>query len=68
MVRQGYIGMLRSFVTAQRDHVRREEESFFPAAERILDETDWARLDKEVPAIASCRSAAPSGRQIGDPP
>ena len=51
MIRQGYVGMLRSFVIAQRDHVRREEESFFPAAERILDETDWAKLDKEVPAM-----------------
>ena len=51
MARQGYVGMLRSFVAAQRDHVRREEESFFPAAERILDETDWAKLDKEVPAM-----------------
>ena len=51
VARQGYVGMLRSFVAAQRDHVRREEESFFPAAERILDEADWAKLDREVPAM-----------------
>ena len=48
MARQGYVGLMRSFVAAQRDHVRREETGFFPAADRILDEADWAELDREV--------------------
>src|SRR5215475_9922485 len=51
MASQGYVGMLRSFVAAQRSHVRKEEESFFPAAERILDEADWVKLESEVPAM-----------------
>ncbi len=49
---QGYAGLLRSFLVAQRDHVRREEADFFPAAECLLDETDWAELDRQASAMA----------------
>jgi hemerythrin-like domain-containing protein len=48
MARQGYIGLLGSFVAALRDHIRKEEESFFPAAEQILDATDWTEVDRQV--------------------
>ncbi len=51
MARQGYAGLLRSFAAAQRDHIRREEETFFPAAKRVLDEVGWAELEREMPAM-----------------
>jgi hemerythrin-like domain-containing protein len=51
MAWQGYIGVLSSFVAAQRNHIRKEEEGFFPAAERILDATDWAELDRQVSGL-----------------
>jgi hemerythrin-like domain-containing protein len=48
MARQSYIDLLRSFVAAQRDHIRKEEVSFFPSAERILDAPDWVTLDRQA--------------------
>ena len=52
MARQGYVGLLFDFVVALRDHIRREEAGFFPAAERSLDATDWAELEREEPDIS----------------
>src|SRR6516162_4323577 len=64
MARQGYVGMLRSFVIAQRDHVRREEESFFPAAERAFSMKQTGRSSTRrsrrwwIPYLTTGRSGA----------
>ncbi len=48
MARQGYIRLLESFVAAQREHMRKEEESFFTAAGEVLDAKDWAELEEQL--------------------
>ncbi len=57
LARQGYVGLLSSFIAAQRHHIRKEEAGFFPAAERALDAADWAELDGEVPELKDPLSA-----------
>ncbi len=48
MSRESYVELLRAFVAAQREHVQKEESSFFPAAERVLDAADWQRLNERA--------------------
>ena len=52
MARQGYVGLLFDFVGGLRDHIRKEEAGFFQAAERSLDASDWAELEREEPDIS----------------
>jgi len=52
MPRDRFAGLVRRFLDAQRDHVRREEALFYPAAERALGPADWAELDRAVSAVA----------------
>ena len=59
MPRRDYIRLLSSFVAAQRDHIRKEEASFFPAAERILDASDWAEVESKVADLIDPLSADP---------
>jgi len=47
MAQRDYIDLLGSFVAAQRDHIRKEEATFFPSADRILDAGDWAELERD---------------------
>jgi hemerythrin-like domain-containing protein len=35
----------RSFIDAEREHMRMEEELFFPLAARVLDEKDWKAIE-----------------------
>ena len=46
MAQRDYFDLLSSFVAAQRDHIRKEEATFFPSADRILDAADWAEVEK----------------------
>jgi hemerythrin-like domain-containing protein len=48
MPRQTYIELLTDFAAKLRQHIRMEEEAFFPAAAQSLDGTDWAALDSEA--------------------
>ena len=64
MARQSYIDLLSSFVAAQRDHVRKEESTFFPAAERILDAADWTGLDRQVADMTDPLAGDPVERRF----
>jgi hemerythrin-like domain-containing protein len=46
-----YGDLARKFVAAQRDHIRREDQQFFPAAERGLAPSDWADLDRSSSSL-----------------
>jgi hemerythrin-like domain-containing protein len=48
MAQRDYFDLLSSFVTAQREHIRKEEAIFFPSADRILDAGDWAELESDL--------------------
>ena len=49
--RDWFVGLARKFLEAQRDHIRREDSEFFPAAERMLGTADWADLDKSASSL-----------------
>ena len=49
--RAWFAGLARQFLSAQREHIRREDTQFFPAAERLLGPTDWADLDKAAASL-----------------
>jgi hemerythrin-like domain-containing protein len=51
MAKEAYLDLLRHFLVEQRDHIRREETGFLPAAERILDERDLLELDGAPPPL-----------------
>lgn len=46
--RNAVVGAARSFVDAERKHMRMEEERFFPLALRKLDAGDWAAIEKRL--------------------
>jgi hemerythrin-like domain-containing protein len=46
--RSAFDAVLRHFVGEQRRHMHMEEERFFPLAESVLTEEDWAALDRKV--------------------
>jgi len=47
-----FVERARRFVEAQRDHIRMEEDRFFPAAERLLTEADWRELEAQIGTAA----------------
>ena len=49
--RAWFAGLARQFLAAQREHIRREDTQFFPAAERLLGPADWADLDKAAASL-----------------
>jgi hemerythrin-like domain-containing protein len=49
--RDWFTSLIRKFLNAQRDHIRREETEFYPAAERALTPSDWADLDEAAARI-----------------
>ena len=51
--RDWFVSLVRKFLGAQRDHMRREESEFYPAAERAFGLSDWADLDKAASRIPS---------------
>ena len=51
MPRDWFISLIRKFLSTQRDHIRREESEFYPAAERLLGSADWADLDRSASAL-----------------
>ena len=46
--RDWFIRVVRKFLSTQRDHTRREELQFYPAAEGALGAADWADLDRSA--------------------
>jgi len=46
--RDAFVDSARAFVAAQRRHMAFEEEAFLSAAERILDDSDWAAIDRHL--------------------
>ena len=50
--REKLVGAARAFIDAERRHMKREEEIFFPLAERLLTDEDWQgigwRLSSEL--------------------
>lgn len=38
----------RSFIDAEREHMRMEEELFFPLAARVLEEEDWRGIESRI--------------------
>ena len=47
-----YLDLCRSFIAAQHDHMRREEDQFLPVAKVVLSSEDWIELDRTVPRVA----------------
>jgi hemerythrin-like domain-containing protein len=64
MAREGYVRLLSGFVAALRDHIRKEEAGFFPAAERSLDAADWAQLEREAPDMIDPLAVDPVERRF----
>ncbi|WP_119165538.1 hemerythrin domain-containing protein [Algihabitans albus] len=52
--REAFTDLGRDFVAQQRAHMRTEDETFFPAAERSLTAQDWAEVEASM-------------TQVGDP-
>ena len=46
--RERLIGSARSFIDAERRHMMKEEEIFFPAAEKLLVEEDWQWISSQL--------------------
>lgn len=46
--REKLISTARDFVDMQRQHMMKEEELFFPVAERLLAEEDWERIESQL--------------------
>lgn len=44
----GFRALLRSFVRSYRDHMRKEDQEFFPYAAAALTAEEWADLEAEV--------------------
>jgi hemerythrin-like domain-containing protein len=64
MARQGYLGLLSGFVAALRDHIRKEEAGFFPAAERSLAASDWEELERGGPDLTDPLAGDPAERRL----
>ncbi len=48
--RDGFIGAARTFIDAERQHMRREEQVFFPLAEKLLVQEDWQKVETQLRA------------------
>jgi hemerythrin-like domain-containing protein len=59
MPRQTYVELLADFAAGLSDHMRMEEDAFFPAAARSLDAADWAELESEAPDLPDPLAADP---------
>jgi len=46
--RAAVVEAVGAFIDAQRRHMWREEETFFPLAERLLSASDWAAIEAEL--------------------
>lgn len=46
--REKVVEVARDFIDGERRHMSAEEKYFFPAAERVLSEQDWAEIDARV--------------------
>jgi hemerythrin-like domain-containing protein len=64
MAREAYVRLLSGFVATLRDHIRKEEAGFYPAAERSLDAADWAKLESETPNMVDPLAVDPVERRF----
>jgi len=48
MPRSAFDAVLRHFIEDQRQHMLMENERFFPLAQKILTDKDWAEIDRAV--------------------
>lgn len=55
----------RSFVKAERDHMRREEELIFPFADRLLTEADWQWIETEIEQRRMTEATTRAERELG---
>lgn len=46
--RDAFVRWARDFIDLQKDHMRMEDEQFFPLARALLDAEDWAALKAEM--------------------
>jgi hemerythrin-like domain-containing protein len=46
--RAAIVAAARSYVTAQRRHMREEEQTYFPLADRLLSASDWLAIEAEL--------------------
>ncbi len=46
--RSAFDAVMRNFIDDLRRHMKMEQEHFFPAALKVLDEADWADIDRQV--------------------
>jgi hemerythrin-like domain-containing protein len=46
--REKIVGAARSFIDAEREHMKMEEEVFFPTAANALDEQDWRVIEAKL--------------------
>lgn len=51
MPRDAFVKTMRDFLTFYRDHIRKEERHFFPAALRELGEQDWTEIDEAAQVL-----------------
>ena len=48
MPRSAFDNVVHHFIRDQRDHLKMEEEHFFPLALEVLTAEDWAEIDAKV--------------------
>ncbi len=48
MPRDTFVKLAREFISGERAHMKAEEQHFLPVAAKILDQNDWAEIDKIV--------------------
>lgn len=46
--RERLVGSARAFIDAERRHMMKEEEMFFPLAEKLLSEEDWQAIESQL--------------------
>jgi len=51
MPRSTVVSAGRSFVDAEREHMKMEEDTFFPVAASVLDEEDWKIIEANLKAM-----------------
>jgi hemerythrin-like domain-containing protein len=64
----GFTALLRAFVASYREHIRKEEQGFFPYALATLEPREWADLEAEVtdptdPLLAETAAERLTGRR-----
>ncbi len=59
-----FVSMARSMLEAHRHHMEMEDRYFFPVAERLLTDADWAEIDAEIAAYDACFKCRKIARRL----